>query len=92
MVDGLKTGWLKKRSLTTTETNLLATIPLGSTVTPPLVVPLGSTCAPPPVVPSGSTGAFSPDATSPSFKDFDETQPPSETQNHVIGASRSTWA
>ncbi|KAL7167894.1 hypothetical protein ACSBR2_038349 [Camellia fascicularis] len=67
----------------TTETNSPATVPLGSTVAPPPVVPLGSTGAPPPIVPSGSIGASSPDATSPPFEDFDETQPPSETQNHV---------
>ncbi|KAL7171316.1 hypothetical protein ACSBR2_036048 [Camellia fascicularis] len=58
MVLGLKTGWLKKRSITTTETNSPADVPLGSTVAPPPVFPLGSTCAPPPVVPLGSTGTF----------------------------------
>ncbi|KAF5950573.1 hypothetical protein HYC85_012566 [Camellia sinensis] len=68
MVSGLKTGRLWKKTLTGTITDLLAAIPLGSTVTPSPVVPVRSNVGP------------SHHATCPPLVDSDETQARSETQ------------
>ncbi|GMQ03071.1 hypothetical protein CsSME_00049022 [Camellia sinensis var. sinensis] len=68
MVPGLKTGRLRKKTLTSTITDSPAAIPLGSTVAPSLVVPVRSNVRP------------SHHATSPPLVDSDETQAPSETQ------------
>ncbi|KAL7161697.1 hypothetical protein ACSBR2_042216 [Camellia fascicularis] len=72
MVPGLKTGWIRKRTLMTIVTDLPTAIPLGSTIAPSPVFPLGSTVAP------------SVDATSPPFEHSNEMQPPSKAQTGGI--------
>ncbi|CAL5410685.1 unnamed protein product [Camellia sinensis] len=68
MVPGLKTGRLRKKTLTSTITDSQAAIPLGSTVAPSPIVPVRLNVGP------------SHHATTPPLVDSDETQAPSETQ------------
>ncbi|GMP49412.1 hypothetical protein CsSME_00016402 [Camellia sinensis var. sinensis] len=68
MVPSLKTGQLRKKALTSTITDLLAAIPLGSTVAPSPVVPVRSNVGP------------SHHVTSSLLVNFDQTQASSETQ------------
>ncbi|CAL5343577.1 unnamed protein product [Camellia sinensis] len=68
MVPGLKTGRLRKKTLTQPETDSLAAIPLGSPVAPSPLLPVQSNVGP------------SHHVTSQPMVDSDETQAPSETQ------------
>ncbi|KAF5934254.1 hypothetical protein HYC85_030425 [Camellia sinensis] len=76
MVPGLKTGRLRKKTLTQPETDSPAAIPLGSPVAPSRVLPIPSNVGP------------SYNATSQPMVDSDETQAPSETQPSGIGTSK----
>ncbi|XP_028116159.1 uncharacterized protein LOC114313936 [Camellia sinensis] len=73
MVHGLKTGRLRKKTLTQQETDSPAAIPLGSPVAPSRVLPVPSNVGP------------SHNATSQPMVDSDETQAPSETQPSGVG-------
>ncbi|XP_028113743.1 uncharacterized protein LOC114311773 [Camellia sinensis] len=76
MVPGLKTGRLRKKTLTQPETDSPAAIPLGSPVAPSPVVPVRSNVGP------------SHHVTSQPMDDSDETQAPSETQPSGVGTSK----
>ncbi|CAL5350723.1 unnamed protein product [Camellia sinensis] len=76
MVPGLKTGWLRKKTLTQPETDSPAAIPLGSPVAPSPVLPVRSNVGP------------SHHVTSQPMVDSDETQAPSETQPSGVGTSK----
>ncbi|GMP62294.1 hypothetical protein CsSME_00024450 [Camellia sinensis var. sinensis] len=78
MVPGLKTGRLRKKTLTGTITDSPAAIPLGSMVSPSPVVPVRSNVGP------------SHHATCRPLVDSDETQAPSETQPSGVGTSKPT--
>ncbi|CAL5355109.1 unnamed protein product [Camellia sinensis] len=68
MVPGLKTGRLRKKTLTQPETDS------------PIAIPLGLSIAPSPVLPVRSNVGLSHHVTSQPMVDSDETQAPSETQ------------
>ncbi|CAL5321751.1 unnamed protein product [Camellia sinensis] len=76
MVPGLKTGWLRKKTLTQPETDSPAAIPLGSPIAPSPVLPVRSNVGP------------SHHVTSQPMVDSDETQAPSETQPSGVGTSK----
>ncbi|CAL5397625.1 unnamed protein product [Camellia sinensis] len=76
MVPGLKTGRLRKKTLTQPKTDSPAAIPLGSPVAPSRVLPVPSNVGP------------SHNATSQPMVDSDETQAPSETQPSGVGTSK----
>ncbi|CAL5399036.1 unnamed protein product [Camellia sinensis] len=76
MVPGLKTGRLRKKTLTQPETDSPVAIPLGSPVAPSRVLPVPSNVGP------------SHNATSQPMVDSDETQAPSETQPSGVGTSK----
>ncbi|CAL5406572.1 unnamed protein product [Camellia sinensis] len=76
IVPGLKTGRLRKKTLTQPETDSPAAIPLGSPVAPSPVLPVRSNVEP------------SHHVTSQPMVDSDETQAPSETQPSSVGTSK----
>ena len=76
MVPGLKTGRLRKKTLTQPETDSPAAIPLGSPVAPSPVLPVRSNVGP------------SHYATSQPMVDSDETQAPSEMQPSGVGKNK----
>ncbi|CAL5386491.1 unnamed protein product [Camellia sinensis] len=76
MVPGLKTGRLRKKTLTQPETDSPAAIPLGSPIAPSPVVPVRSNVGP------------SHHVTSQPMDDSDKTQAPSETQPSGVGTSK----